>query len=88
MATKRKKIVKLKIPKRKVHNMMAQRFGANARKIREKQDISRRTLAGILGSSEQYVYQLERGFRAPSLHMMQTMAVALGVTVEQLIKEA
>jgi transcriptional regulator with XRE-family HTH domain len=71
----------------KIHTAMAERYRANLKRLRAKRGLSQPALAALMGISEGYLYQLERGLRLPSLTMIETTAVALGTDVSALLKE-
>jgi transcriptional regulator with XRE-family HTH domain len=70
----------------KVHDVMADRYRANTRKLREKRGLSQAALAKIMGVSDQYFQQLETGGRNPSRNMIEKTANALGVDPSALMK--
>lgn len=71
----------------KVHRTIHERFRVNVKALREKQGLSQPAMAAIMGINAEYYGQMERGFRNPSLEMMEIAARALDVDVSRLIKE-
>lgn len=61
-------------------NMM----GAFIRQQRELADMSMRQVSSMVGISNPYLSQIERGLRAPSAAVAAGIATALGVSVEEL----
>lgn len=63
-------------------------LGAVIRRQREMADMSMQQMARIVGISNPYLSQIERGLRAPSEAVAGGIARALGVSLEQLYAEA
>ena len=61
-------------------NMM----GAFIRQQRELADLSMRQVSSMVGISNPYLSQIERGLRAPSAAVAAGIATALGVSVDEL----
>jgi DNA-binding XRE family transcriptional regulator len=54
--------------------------------LRKAAGLSRKRLAEIVGVSQQFIYQLEKGEKAPRLDTAKRIADALGCTVDDLLK--
>ena len=63
------------------------RFGQVVRHYRGLAGMSQEELADAAGLHRTYVSLLERGRRNPSLHVINTLAMALGISVVQLISD-
>jgi transcriptional regulator with XRE-family HTH domain len=59
-------------------------LGQFIRQQREMQDLSMRRLAKLVGISNPYLSQIERGLRKPSAEILQQIARALRISAEQL----
>jgi transcriptional regulator with XRE-family HTH domain len=62
-------------------------FGDNMRRLRREQGISQEKLADLAGLHRTYVGSVERGERNISIDNMERLAIALGVTVADLVSE-
>lgn len=71
----------------KTHPKIGDRFRMNLKLIREKQKLTRNVLADIMGINPEYLAQLERGQRSPSLEMIELTARALDVDMSRLLEE-
>ncbi len=63
-------------------------LGEIIRRQRELGELSMRRFAELAGISNPYLSQIERGLRAPSEHVLEAIAAALGVSVEALYAQA
>lgn len=61
-------------------------FGDNLKKLRESRGLSTIDLAEIVGVGQPQVSRYESGERVPNVILAYEIAVALGTTVEQLVK--
>lgn len=59
-------------------------IGENIRKIRKEKKISSKYIADYIGCSQQAILQYERGERNPSIDILNKIALALGVQINQL----
>lgn len=59
-------------------------FGKRLRDIRRRKDMTQEKLADLSGLSIQYIGEIERGKRNPSLTSIETLATALGMSVADL----
>lgn len=59
-------------------------IGKNIRKIRKEKKISSRYIANYIGCSQQAILQYERGERTPSIDILNKIAEALDVQINQL----
>ena len=66
---------------------ISQQFGQTVRKIRLKQGLSQGDVARRLNLHRSYISSIERGVRNPSLKVIQKIAKALGVEIEELLKK-
>jgi transcriptional regulator with XRE-family HTH domain len=65
-----------------------ERFGEKLRALRQRNELTLRRLAAILGhASHSYVTNLERGERKPSAEMAVKIADLFGVTTDQLLRD-
>ena len=55
------------------------------KEIRISKGMTQKTLAGLLGISQQRVWQYEIGRCEPSLAMLRKMASVLGCTIDELV---
>jgi transcriptional regulator with XRE-family HTH domain len=62
-------------------------FGKTIRRLREASGRSQEELAAAAGLHRTYVSLLERGLRNPSLDVIDTIALALGISITQLVAE-
>ena len=60
-------------------------FGERLRELREKRELSLRSLADLAGMSYTYISDMERGLRVPSLTTIIRLAVALDCKVTDLV---
>lgn len=63
-------------------------MGAYIRQQRRLADLSMRQVSGMVGISNPYLSQIERGLRAPSEAVAAGIATALGLSVEELYGQA
>jgi transcriptional regulator with XRE-family HTH domain len=63
-------------------------FGKIVRRRREKTNLSQMQLAERAGVHYNYISQIERGQKNPSLDIAARIAGALGATLSQLVREA
>jgi transcriptional regulator with XRE-family HTH domain len=63
-------------------------LGDFIRRQRELSEVSMRQFAELVGISNPYLSQIERGLRAPSEHVVQAIADALQVSAETLYEQA
>jgi transcriptional regulator with XRE-family HTH domain len=63
-------------------------LGEFIRRNRELSEYSMRQFAELVGISNPYLSQIERGLRAPSEHVVQSIADALKVSADTLYEEA
>jgi transcriptional regulator with XRE-family HTH domain len=66
---------------------VAVRFGRRLREVREGRGISQEKLAGLAGLHRTYVSSVERGQRNISLLNIESLALALGVTMAELMPD-
>ena len=59
-------------------------FGKRLRDIRRRKDMTQEKLADLSGLSIQYIGEIERGKRNPSLTSIEMLASALGMSVSDL----
>ncbi len=62
-------------------------FGSNLRRIRKQKQMSQVMLANKIGKTQQTISWYESGQVYPSLKVVENIAQALGISVEQLIAE-
>ena len=62
-------------------------FGIRLRAERNKQGLTRPELAKLAHTEQNYIIQIERGERSPSLHMFMNLRAALGVSADSLLFE-
>jgi transcriptional regulator with XRE-family HTH domain len=67
---------------------MTSPLGEFIRRQRELQDLSMRQLADLVGISNPYLSQIERGIRRPSAEILQQLAAALRISVETMYVHA
>jgi transcriptional regulator with XRE-family HTH domain len=66
-----------------------QRFGEKLRLLRERQQMSVRTLARTLGyTTHSYVSEIEAGKKLPSRHFITAVAQLFNVSYDQLLDDA
>lgn len=63
-------------------------MGAFIRQQRELSQMSMRQMSKIVGISNPYLSQIERGLRAPSATVTAAIATTLGITVEELYERS
>jgi XRE family aerobic/anaerobic benzoate catabolism transcriptional regulator len=63
-------------------------FGRHVRRERSRRGLTRRAVAGQAGISERYITQLESGKGNVSLLVLRHIAAALGIPLDQLMKDA
>ena len=63
----------------------AEIFGARLRELREKRELSLRSLGSLAGMSYTYISDMERGLRVPTLTTVIRLAVALDCKVMDLV---
>lgn len=61
-------------------------IGENLRRIRKQRGFTLKAIAEAVDSSIGYIYELETGSKTPSLSMLQKLAVALNVPVNELLE--
>lgn len=66
---------------------ISKKFGKKVREIRLKKKLSQGGVAKILKVHRSYVSGIERGVRNPSLKVIERIANALGVDIEEIIKK-
>jgi transcriptional regulator with XRE-family HTH domain len=64
---------------------MRRLVGRNAKRFRLDRGLSQEKLAELSGLSQQYISDLERGLRNPTVVTLYELGVALGVTPVELI---
>ena len=64
---------------------MRRLVGRNVRKIRKAKGLTQEVLAEVAGVSQQYVSDLERGRRNPSVITLYVLAQAMGVSHVDLV---
>ena len=62
-----------------------EKIGMNVRMLRTKRELKQTELARIIGISNTYLSDIERGRVYPSLHTLQDIAMALNVDILTLI---
>jgi transcriptional regulator with XRE-family HTH domain len=63
-------------------------LGEIIRRQRELAELPMRQLAAMVGISNPYLSQIERGLRAPSEHVLQAIATSLRTTADALVEQA
>jgi transcriptional regulator with XRE-family HTH domain len=63
-------------------------LGTIIRRQRELAELSMRQLAAMVGISNPYLSQIERGLRAPSEHVLRAIAASLRTTADALVQQA
>lgn len=61
-------------------------LGANVRRIRERKGWSQDALSEVSGLHRTYISGIERGVRNPTVAIVQRLAAALQVPIEELVK--
>lgn len=64
----------------------AKKLGENLKKLRIKKDISQIELARILGVDRSFVSNIENGKNNPTLSTITSLAKALGISTNELLK--
>jgi len=64
----------------------AKRLGENLKKIRIEKNITQTELAKKLGSDKSFVSTIENGKTNPTLSTISSLAQALGVSIDELLK--
>jgi len=62
------------------------RLAANLRRLRQERALSQEAFADEAGIHRTYVSDLERAARNPTIKVVETLAVALGVTASELLQ--
>ena len=65
---------------------LSKRFGARVRELRHDQGLSQEALAERAGLDRTYVSGVERGVRNPTLSTIERLALALGISLETLMR--
>lgn len=63
------------------------RLGTNLRRLREAKGLSQEAFAFEAGIHRTYVSDIERGARNPTITVVENLAIALGVTASDLLRE-
>ena len=66
---------------------VAELFGRTLREIRTRKALSQEQLAELTGLSANFVGEMERGLKAPGLAVIVRLSRALGVSVDELLRE-
>lgn len=61
-------------------------LGTNLRRLREAKGLSQEKFAFEAGIHRTYVSDIERGARNPTITVVESLAIALGVTASELLK--
>jgi len=61
------------------------KFGNRIKEERERQNLTRSALAGMVNAEQGYIVQIERGSRSPSLKTFTNLLSVLGVSSDHLI---
>lgn len=64
-----------------------QRLGLNLRRLRQQQGLGQEKFALEHGFDRTYISGIERGVRNPTIMVLERLAIALQVPVEELLKE-
>ena len=64
---------------------VCERVGENVRRLREKESLSQEALAFEAGMHRTYVSGIERGVRNPTVTVLERLAIALKVTMADLV---
>lgn len=67
---------------------LARRIGQRVRFYRAASHLTKVVVAGLSGITEDYLYQIERGLKLPTIPVLMALADALGVTVNDLLHGA
>jgi len=65
---------------------MRKLVGRNVRRVRVRKDLTQEQFAEISGFSQQYISDLERGLRNPTIVTLFEIAQALGVSHVELVR--
>jgi len=65
---------------------MRKLVGQNVRRIRQKRGLTQEQFAEVSGFAQQYISDLERGRRNPTVVSLYELATALGVTPVDLLR--
>ena len=65
---------------------MRKLVGRNVRRLREKKSLTQEQFAEMSGFSQQYISDLERGKRNPTVITLHELASALGVSHVELVR--
>ncbi len=74
------------MPARRINRHVVRRLGARIRLLRIAREMRQEDLAERLNSSPEYVSDLERGTKTPSLALLYDLADALGTTIDELVR--
>jgi transcriptional regulator with XRE-family HTH domain len=66
---------------------LARRIGERVRFHRSAAHRTKTVVAGLAGISADYLYQIERGLKLPTLPVIMRLADVLGVTTDELLRE-
>lgn len=67
---------------------LSQRLGYRIKKLRQiNTDLSQYAFAEACGFTRPYMNRIEKGLANPSLHVLETIATALNVKIEDLFKD-
>jgi len=67
------------------HEQQMIHFGTNLRAERERQRLTRIALANKIGTKQDYIAQIERGSKSPSMKTLRRIVEALNVSADSLI---
>ena len=67
------------------YEQQMQSFGNNLRTERERQKLTRIALANKIGTKQDYIAQIERGSKSPSMKTLRRLVEALNVSADSLI---
>ena len=62
------------------------KIGENIRHIRNQRGLSQMALALETGSAQRYIGEIERGLKSPTIRMLNKIAKALDVSLEEIVK--
>jgi transcriptional regulator with XRE-family HTH domain len=66
---------------------VAELFGSSLRETRTEKSLSQERLAELTGLSTNYIGEMERGLKAPGLPVVVRLAMALEVSVHDLLRD-
>lgn len=69
-----------------VRKNVKERLGVRLRTLRKAQGLSQEAFAATCGLDRTYVSGIERGVRNPSLEILERLALALSISVSELLK--